>query len=560
MGTKITGKEYPLSKIFSSDFSYVIPPYQRPYAWTTEEAGILFDDLYDFMLSEPEEENYFLGSIVLIKEDDKPHSEVIDGQQRLTTLTILLSIIASKLTGNDLSDYRGYLQEPGRASQSLPAKPRLQLRKKDQEFFEKYVQQVGIDGLLGLRDSDLKDEAQQHIFKNAQILKEKLNEYCGDEGALKAFGQFVMGRCYLVAVWTPSQQSAFRVFSVMNNRGLDLLATDIIKADVLGTIPGNQQEEYTNKWEELENLTGRDEFNDLFGHIRMIFAKTKAKRSLLEEFRESVIRGTTPATLIDDVLDPYSEAYRAIRDEHCESSGAEATDINALLKWLNKINNSDWLPPAILYFALYKDCGDKLLSFLRDLERLAAFMLITSKDINARIERYAMIVRDIQTQQESEALSIDSIKLTDEEKRGFLKALDGEVYKLTAIKRNYLMLRLDTFVADGAATYDSKVLTIEHVLPQTINPNSDWAKTWSEDEHAEWLNRIANLIPLARRKNSAAQNYDFTKKKEVYFTSKTGTSSYALTTQVLNKPQWNKAIVSERQKALISEFKNGWRL
>ena len=81
MSNKITGKEYPLSKIFSADFEYHIPGYQRPYAWTEEQAGILFDDLYDFFQTETID-NYFLGSIVLIKEENKPYADVIDGQQR----------------------------------------------------------------------------------------------------------------------------------------------------------------------------------------------------------------------------------------------------------------------------------------------------------------------------------------------------------------------------------------------------------------------------------------------------------------------------------------------
>jgi uncharacterized protein with ParB-like and HNH nuclease domain len=112
MSTKIKGAEYPLSKIFSSDFDYEIPSFQRPYAWTEEEAGDLFDDLYDFYVNEPEDEQYFLGSIVLVKEDDKPHAEVIDGQQRLTTLTILISAITSKLSGEDRSDFKNYIIEP----------------------------------------------------------------------------------------------------------------------------------------------------------------------------------------------------------------------------------------------------------------------------------------------------------------------------------------------------------------------------------------------------------------------------------------------------------------
>jgi len=77
MSKKISGAEYPLSKIFSSDFDYVIPSYQRPYAWTVDQASELFDDLYDFYVRE-KEDTYFLGSIVLIKEEGKPYSEVID--------------------------------------------------------------------------------------------------------------------------------------------------------------------------------------------------------------------------------------------------------------------------------------------------------------------------------------------------------------------------------------------------------------------------------------------------------------------------------------------------
>lgn len=113
MSNKITGKEYPLSKIFSSDFEYHIPGYQRPYAWTEEEAGILFDDLYEFYQTEPID-NYFLGSIVLIKEETDRRADVIDGQQRLTTLSILFSVLASSfLTGKYKDNCRKYLQEEG---------------------------------------------------------------------------------------------------------------------------------------------------------------------------------------------------------------------------------------------------------------------------------------------------------------------------------------------------------------------------------------------------------------------------------------------------------------
>lgn len=113
MSNKITGKEYPLSKIFSADFEYHIPGYQRPYAWTEEETGILFDDLYEFFQTEAVD-NYFLGSIVLIKDENKPHADVIDGQQRLTTLSILLSVMANSFhTEAYRNNCKKYLQEEG---------------------------------------------------------------------------------------------------------------------------------------------------------------------------------------------------------------------------------------------------------------------------------------------------------------------------------------------------------------------------------------------------------------------------------------------------------------
>ena len=154
MSKNISGAEYPLSKIFSSDFDYVIPSYQRPYAWTVDQASELFDDLYDFYQRE-KEDDYFLGSIVLIKEEAKPHAEVIDGQQRLATLTILLAAITSMLSGELRTDFENYIREPGRASQGLKPKPRLALRDRDQDFFSKYVQGLQFDLLLILDPAGL---------------------------------------------------------------------------------------------------------------------------------------------------------------------------------------------------------------------------------------------------------------------------------------------------------------------------------------------------------------------------------------------------------------------
>lgn len=559
--SKITGKEYPLYDIFSSDFDYYIPAYQRPYAWSEEEAETLYDDLYSFFTTE-KTENYFLGSIVLIKDDNNPRSDVIDGQQRLTTLTILFAAIASRLPEDVRGTFMTYLLEPGNVFQGLDAKPRLHLRERDRQFFEAYIQNGQIDELLKVDPKQLPTEAQQHILSNARVFMNKLTESFGDnKDDLVAFSGFLVSRCYLVAVYTASQQSAFRVFSVMNSRGMDLLPIDIIKADIIGQIDTELQTKYTNKWEDLENATTRTGFNELFMHTRMIFAKAKARKGLLEEFRQYVIPNHTPIQLIDEVLEPFTYAYQVLKKQNYEAS-SDAGQINNYLSWLNRIDNSDWMPCAIKFLAERRDDPAYVLWFIKRLERMAAFMHATSKDVNRRIERYSMILHEMEERPDHSINDpLSSLELTAVEKRDFISALNGDIYRMTSRRRNYIILRLDSFVSDGAASYEPAVLTIEHVLPQTVRDDSTWAEWWPDpDEREVWVHKIANLVPLTRPHNSEASNLDFDVKKKTYFTGRNGTTSYSLTTQVIREADWKPLMVEHRQTMLLDVFREKWEL
>lgn len=561
MTKKISGAEFPLAKIFSSDFDYVIPTYQRPYAWTPIQAGELFSDLYDFYRKEDKDDTYFLGSIVLIKEEGRPPAEVIDGQQRLTTLTILLAALTHCATGSIRDAFHRYLCEPGNVLERLAQKPRMTLRERDRAFFKRYVQDVALGELLDLDPAQLDNESQRNIQANSRLFLQRLETAFGsDNDAITQFGGFLVQRCFLVAVSTPSQQSAFRVFSVLNSRGLDLLPTDIIKSDVIGKVKPALQDAYNETWEELEVETGRDGFAEVFGHIRMIYAKDKARRSLLEEFRERVIEKVPSAEdLVTEIIEPYAQAYLIAKNAQFVST-SNAADINASLRWLNRIDNSDWLPSAMRFLADHESDAAYVHWFVKRLERLAAYMHICGYDVNGRIDRYARVLRALE-QPHSMVFPVTAVDLADDEKKTFLQHLQGEVYLMTARRRNYLILRLDSFLADGAATYDPSVLTIEHVLPQTVDQDSVWAVQWPHiADQLKWLHRLANLIPLTQRRNSQAQNYDFDRKKKAYFGGKQGVSSYVLTTQVLNTPTWTPAVVEQRQKDLIEVLTTSWDL
>ena len=150
-------------------------------------------------------------------------------------------------------------------------------------------------------------------------------------------------------------ESAYRIFSVMNDRGLDLSHADILKAEVIGKIPSETaQDSYAKKWETAEENLGRTAFDDLFGHIRMIKVRQKLRTTTLKEIREHVKPGSDPIKFIDQQLTPYADALETLKDADFQSAqGAEK--INAYLKWLNRLDNSDWVPPGLVAMAKHQN-------------------------------------------------------------------------------------------------------------------------------------------------------------------------------------------------------------
>ena len=151
--------------------------------------------------------------------------------------------------------------------------------------------------------------------------------------------------------------------------------------------------------------------------------------------------------------------------------------------------------------------------------------------------------------------------LTDVEKSETLRELDRDIYNTHKRVRTYVMLRLDSFLSDRAAVYEQKVLTVEHVLPQTVQADSYWDKMWPDvEERQQWVHRIGNLLLLSRRKNAQASNLDFAEKKKRYFSGRGGVSTFALTTRVLAEDEWTPQVVAKRQAEVLAKLREGWDL
>ncbi|WP_172799196.1 DUF4357 domain-containing protein [Bacillus sp. FJAT-29814] len=556
MKTTLSAQEMPLHKVFSDDYLFTIPSVQRPYSWTADEAGELLDDLLDFIdhydITENNlkdiEEPYFLGSVVLVKKET-PIFEVLDGQQRLTTLTILLAVLRDILGGEYAGDIHSMIVQKGNKIRNIADTYRLHLRYRDNDFFKKYIQEIGSTSGLS-SDTLVKTDSQKAIRDNVLYFIERLNEL--NVQTIKTLPGVIATLCYVVVVSTPSFDSAFRIFTVLNDRGLDLMPSDIYKARVIGDIPENEQDIYTNKWEEVEVSLGRDRFNKLFDHIRMIIQKRKGSANYKDEY-DQIFKTITGKNFIEHVLIPYSEIFLKISDYHAYYS--TSPNLMKMLNLLNRIDNTDWVPPAMYYLINNKN---NIEGFLQRLETFAGISMVLRKNFNWRQSRYSQILREMEKNVDPFS-STSSLEISNQDKLEVLNKINGDVYTdLKDSVRRYLLLRLDSMLSKGQPYYDHSVITVEHVLPQTPKPDSEWLENFMDP--SLYVHKLGNLVLLTRAKNSQAKNYDFRKKKTTYFQSKNGVSSFALTSQVIQEEEWTPLVLEKRQKKLIQLLKSAWNL
>ena len=561
MSKELSASNQPLEKVFSSDYQLTIPRYQRPYAWTADETMQLLEDLQAAapLGGEP----YFLGSIVLVNTGGAEH-DVIDGQQRLTTTTILMAVLRD-LAATDspklAEGIQSYLADASKAWKAdAVVTPRLTLRPKDAEFFKKWIQTPGqIESLISLTDNAAPTDSMKNIRGNARALYVALQPLGAD--AWEALFEFLLERTELVVVTTEDKASAHRIFSVLNARGLDLSPTDIFKSDLVGAVPFDKEDSYADKWDQAEDAVGRQEFTDLFRDIRTIVSGQRARRELLKEFPEQVLStwlsDETPEQVIDNHLVPYAEAFTQVLAPTF-GPGQEWDDVNEWLRRLDRLDNTDWRPSVLWILRHHSDDPLTLSLLLQKVERLAASLLLRRAYATPRAARYLDLLSQLKAGQGADA---PAFELSEAERIEARASLDGDLYQTFQSKRlRYILLRLDSLLANKPGVqYFPAQISIEHVLPQAPAADSAWLSDFDEVAREKWTHRLGNLLLLSRYKNSQAQNYDFEKKKAKYFNT-SGSAVFALTTQVLQHPEWTPDVVFARQQLLVDRLVKEWEL
>ena len=313
-------EERTISNILTEQICYEIPPYQRPYSWEKENVQQLLDDVWEAYTENDSE--YFIGSLITIERERDRRYDVVDGQQRLTSLNLILARLRDRITDDAVKADLGKRILPRNVYTGEAETPRLLLRKKDQTFFRKHVLEAQP---VPAKDRDDLESPRRHLLENGEVI----DTFCQPKSQqdLKLFANYVLSKVYVVFVTTYSWQSAYRLFNVLNARGIPLSNADLIKNTLFGLlgVQANRSDELEERWLELEEELGIERLDSFFGHHRTSVAAAKARGSLHEEI-EPLIRAHQggPFPFLDTVVASAENYMRIVEGDFTEAAAMRA--------------------------------------------------------------------------------------------------------------------------------------------------------------------------------------------------------------------------------------------
>lgn len=552
----ISAKELVVKEIFCDNFLFTIPNYQRPYSWEEEHCTQLLDDLHTFAFKNEDFNDlppYFLGSAVIIKKQNVKNAQIVDGQQRLTTLTILLSCLRHAINEKDHKDtISDFIYQKENKLKGTSPTFRLQTRQRDQKFFNKLIQsEKGLsDYFENPEEIILENDSQKQMLANAKALLLEFERKKYSQEYLELLATYIIQKCVIVIVISTDEEMAFRIFNVLNDRGKDLTIADILKSEILEKIPQEDQSEYTQKWEDCEGKLGVDNFKDLFSHLRAIFAKKKAEKSVLSEIRDYVNPAENPKNFIDNILNPFTNAYLNIL-KHDYKATLYADEINKQFQNLKRIAHTDWIPSAISFLARHQNAPNKVKDFMLQLEKITLGMEAMKSSLNERLERYAKI--NIKIEEKADLYSAGSeFILQNKDREYIISTLSSpDLYGKRLVKP--ILAKIEEQMNDGSVSINFGNLSIEHILPQTPI-NNYWTSRFTTDDKLKLTNNLGNLSLITVRKNSQAKNYDFSRKVSVYFQADGRASNLAMVNDLINFDNWAPENIRTRNRELLNHF------
>lgn len=546
---------------------FLIPDYQRPYAWGENECQTLWDDIFTFAFPDDDcdkfkkDDEYFLGPIVTFNNGGK--HEIIDGQQRLTTLMLLLRAFYTK-----------FLNMQDKNSVSIRNSIAKCIWKSD-EFGNLIEDQLKIDSQVSTDDDKeeflyiLRHGVAEKTYKSRyasvfRFFQNKIDEFIGRYPAYCAYlPARIMNNCILLPIEAETQDTALRIFSTLNDRGLPLSDSDIFKAQFYKyyTAKG-EKDSFIAKWKELESLcekifhpitgTPMDELFTRYMYYER--AKMGIKSSTTEALRRFYEKDSYKLLKTEGVFDNLIILANFWNDVANQNNERFSSEILRKLFVLNYAPNGMWTYFVSVYFMQNKDADGMLEdnAFLVFLDRITAFIwtyAVTNPGVNAlRTPVYAEMVN-----------IVNGIPVTFSDYRFDLVNVRNVMHNFgyyNARPITKAMLTWWAYTMPDQPLYSLEtILEIEHIYAKNRNEKEN---TLSDPRNVELL---GNKALLEKKINIRASDYRFADKAMYYKgfinkrkQQKEGTKNVELVQFAVTKDDFTEKDIKQRNELIIDAF------
>ena len=545
-----------ISKLFSEmqDKKFIIPDYQRPYKWDEENCETLWNDITNFFAEKKEGEEYFLGTIVTCKGDDpKNEIEIIDGQQRITSLFLLLRAFYSKL--ENMPDDDNIIGLKGQIAPCLWNVDPISRKVKDATkiHIESRVATETDNEVFHaiLRVGTPSDKNKDLYSSNYSFFYRKCEEYAKNNPIhWQPLCVTILEKCIILPIECENVDIALTIFTTLNDRGMPLSDSDIFKAQIYRTKKSNdEKKDFTDLWKELTETTEDAKIclDDLFRYYtHIIRAKNndKSKEIGLRKFYALDKYARLKETNLIKDLSDLSEFWFTVNTGEDKIEDVEKINGEAkkYLHCLQCYPNEYWKYITSVFFYKNIDSVDFVDTFPKFLKKLTAFLFvkfIEKPTVNAIKDDIYQCGIDVYL---NNPLKFE-IPINDQFKKSISTTSSLKIAKALILLQAYQNSNQTAIIPNN--------FEIEHIFPR-IWQNTNY-QGWNKEVADEYLEKFGNKVAIEKKVNIQAGNGYFGKKKGKYSNSKIAEVIYLSN---YSKNDWVKDDIEERDNNFMTVLLN----
>lgn len=544
-------------KLMGNGLRYEIPKFQRDYSWETEHWDDLWQDI--LLVLNNEENEHYMGYLVLQTSDNKKFT-VIDGQQRLTTLSILILGVLKVL--NDFVE-RGIDVEANKIridsyrksyigtlnTITLISDNKLKLNRNSDEYYK--------NNLVLLKDLPLRNTntSEKHMRECFLWFYNKLSKQFSNGQEVAEFIETIVDKLFFTVITVTDQINAFKVFETLNARGVQLSSSDLLKNYLFSVI--DQTQPHISEIEELENLwsrvigkLGNNKFEDYLRYYWNSKNKLVRKNQLFKTIRNVIKTKEDTFNLIRD-LDDTADLYIGLQDPNSEFW----SDNFEIKKYLGELKLYQIKQTNSLLIAAFKNLNKEYFTKLVKYCSIISFRynVIGGLNPNEQEEIYNKIAREISLNKTFNIQSFQPIYVLD---NNFENDFSTKQFKNTTRNHKiakYILSKIELYKYGNEINPESDNYTIEHILPESADES--WGDFFDEEIN-RCVYRLGNLTLLEKKLNREADVLNYENKKAVYLKSNS-----ELTKEIVeNYDTWNENKLAARQKELAKHAKAIWKI